>query len=214
LEHIGRIRLPADLEPEIPAAFQAGIDQAAEWLARNILYFIGIQTHSGLLGVILHALQHQDEQVKVAALGALHYFKDQADLIPLIGDPLGSSRVKIRMAALCTLHSLAGPAHRLEYLEHYRAALADSDRDIRSNVMYLLRDMGEPSTFDMLVRALSDPYDEVRRLACVTLGELDNPAAIPALKRLFEDEGKYVARDARQAVEKLKKKAAGQEPLQ
>ncbi len=64
---------------------------------------------------------------------------------------------------------------------------------------------GRPEATDHLVRLLDDPWFRVRLEACIGLGELMDPKAIPALERLIDRElDGRVKRRARESIIKLR----------
>jgi hypothetical protein len=66
-------------------------------------------------------------------------------------------------------------------------AMKDEDYVVRSNAMVAVASFG-PQGFDRVVEALSDPDPDIRAGAAWVLGELKDPRAIEALKKVAEDE--------------------------
>jgi HEAT repeat protein len=54
-----------------------------------------------------------------------------------------------------------------------------------------------------LIRALADEYSDVRKEAAIALGNLSNPAAMPALQQSLDDPDKEVTIFAQKAIQKI-----------
>lgn len=73
---------------------------------------------------------------------------------------------------------------------------------IRKRAVKLLLEMKDPSSLDLLIRALRDSDHSVRRYAAKTLGEIGDPKAVEALDQALQDRG---WRHRGSAIEALRK---------
>ena len=134
----------------------------------------------------LPALFEDDEpQARVAALAAVRMMRKPENLekhasavLALLADPVA----QVRTAAVWTAVRLPGAAAR----EQVRAALQSTEEPLRFAAACALSDHGDPAGLSELTASLREEYRRQEALSSILA--LGNPAAVPALVELFEQE--------------------------
>jgi putative heme-binding domain-containing protein len=80
---------------------------------------------------------------------------------------------------------------------------SDKDAGVRAKATYLLGIHATPASNDRLVGLLDDPEPNVRRLACASLVRAKHPAPLDKLLKLVAEPHRFVAWEARRALEQL-----------
>jgi HEAT repeat protein len=101
---------------------------------------------------------------------------------------------------------LWGYAHAALPLEPLLACVNDRSADVRAAAVGSLSSFkGRPEAFAALVRALSDPDEQTRVSAAVSLGYFGDARALPKLRKARRDPAKRVRDFARYALERLQR---------
>jgi putative heme-binding domain-containing protein len=104
---------------------------------------------------------------------------------------------RVRALDLMQLYSPAPPAELLVNLSH------DENVRVRSKATYLMGIHATPATNDRLVALLDDADPSVRRLACASLVRARHAAPVDKLLKLVASPDRFVAWEARRALEAL-----------
>ncbi len=86
--------------------------------------------------------------------------------------------------------------------------LKDPDKDVRSEAVWALGDLGDKAAAPSLIAALKDHHEDVRYAAVRALGNLGDKAAVPPLIAALNDPNKDVRSEVVKALGALKDKAA------
>lgn len=89
-----------------------------------------------------------------------------------------------------------------DQIKSLAADLSSRDRIIREQAREALVSIGEPA-FEPLIAAMSAKHYWARHEAALALGDMGNPAAIPALVKALEDEEGEVRWQASQSLSKF-----------
>lgn len=101
--------------------------------------------------------------------------------------------------ALCKIGTAA--------LDQLIAALACPLDDGRKEVAEVLGRLGHSRALRPLIESLRDPAPQVRCAAAWALGELGDQGAVEHLQFLLSDDDRYVAGEAKSALERIGKKS-------
>jgi HEAT repeat protein len=132
---------------------------------------------------IRQMLADPDARVRLASLDTLADLGDKesaAQITNLLGDPEAS----VRREAITSLA-------RLDYREGGMAIaelISDPDRETRERAADAMGKLKFKEGMNLLVGALADPSQEVRGEAIASLGEVGNPAVVPQLRRIYEQD--------------------------
>lgn len=130
---------------------------------------------------LLKLLMSPQPEVRLAAVNILGHSNDRRicpDLFPLVQDP----DVRVRQQAVIALHHMAyaRPPRLLMY------ALKDPDPDVRWLTLQAVKELGNAQQVSEILPYLKDPDANVQQAAVDLLAHWQNPAALPALKALWE----------------------------
>jgi putative heme-binding domain-containing protein len=106
---------------------------------------------------------------------------------------------RVRALELLQLYSPAPSTELLIELSH------DASSEVRSKAVYLMGIHATRATNDRLVALLDDADPNVRRLACASLVRARHPAPLDKLLGLLAEPNRFVAWQARRALEELPK---------
>jgi len=130
-------------------------------------------------------LEDPEPQVRISALGAVRMMRKPENLakhasavLALLSDPVA----QVRTAAVWAAARLPGPAAR----HQVSALLASGEEPMRFAAACALSDQGDSAALAQLVVALREDYR--RQEALSALMSLGDPAAVPGIAELFEDE--------------------------
>ena len=129
--------------------------------------------------------EDNEPQARVAALAAVRMMRKPENLekhasavLALLADPVA----QVRTAAVWTAVRLPGAAAR----EQVRAVLQSTEEPLRFAAACALSDHGDPAGLSELTASLREEYRRQEALSSILA--LGNPAAVPALVELFEQE--------------------------
>ncbi|HEY9671033.1 MAG TPA: HEAT repeat domain-containing protein [Waterburya sp.] len=219
--------LGAWLAGEVKPEFQGqtvGIVSALEipeWLKAKLL---GTTRSKAAIPGLLHALKHQDSDVRSSAASALGELDSEAG-IPELLHALEDENSDVCLSAAEVLDKLAAleqPIFRLikaiEVDEDnfngrsaaeasgtlgFDQALDDEGSDVRRSAVEALGRSGSPEVIPQLLHALTDKDSDVRWSAVEALGKIDSPEAIPGLLHALTDKDYCVRRSAVEALGKI-----------
>ena len=219
--------LGAWLAGEVKPEFQGqtvGIVSALEipeWLKAKLL---GTTRSKAAIPGLLHALKHQDSDVRSSAASALGELDSEAG-IPELLHALEDENSDVCLSAAEVLDKLAAleqPIFRLikaiEVDEDnfngrsaaeasgtlgFDQALDDEGSDVRRSAVEALGRSGSPEVIPQLLHALTDKDSDVRWSAVEALGKIDSPEAIPGLLHALTDKDSDVRWSAVEALGKI-----------
>jgi HEAT repeat protein len=156
------------------------------------LYALGLRAEAGAVPLLLEAAHATSPTwdlpaASVGALGLAGFEIVQPDLIELLEGPRrAKGREAIRRAyAAQALAALGTP----EAIEALRAAVADSDADVRRSAVLALGAIAQPDddkTMDALVRVLyRDKDDASRHMAAIAVGRIGHDRGESALRHAY-----------------------------
>ncbi len=138
--------------------------------------------------LLLSALDDEDPNVLLEALDAVSGEIDAA-AVPRLEAALGNRHPEVREKAVKALGKV-GSERAVELL---LTALSDEEEDVRWIAVDALCELRAAVAVPQLCELLGkDPSPLVRQITATTLGELGQPAAIPALREALKDENKRV----------------------
>lgn len=144
----------------------------------------------GSLRLLVEAAADSDSRVREEAIAAMEGLRDHRILTPLVEGLLDSDR-QVRNAVASNLREW-DPSWRSEAVARnavpqFLAALEAHEGDRRAAGAVALCLVPDPRALARLIAALGDPEPLVRSSAAHALGELGEPAAIPALRACLKD---------------------------
>ncbi|MDP6439226.1 MAG: HEAT repeat domain-containing protein [Candidatus Brocadiia bacterium] len=149
--------------------------------------------------MLLTALSDDDPQVQLEAIDAMTARMGESAVNGLIG-ALASPHKEVRESAANALGKMGVPGAVPFLVE----ALEDKDENVRWFAVEGLRKLGAARAVPSLCTVLrTDRSARVREVTAVTLGELNQPAAVPALKRALGDESRRVQERVVEALQAL-----------
>jgi HEAT repeat protein len=134
-------------------------------------------------------LDDADPEVRTAAAEAMGQMGDERAFAPLVKDLVDRDK-NVRRAAAASLAKLGRP----EWAQWVQGNAWDFDR---------LGTSGDPGAVDMLVGALTEGPEDVRKAAARALGQSRDERAMPALRRRLGDPDGGVRKTAAVALSKL-----------
>ncbi|MFL6194260.1 MAG: M1 family aminopeptidase [Thermoanaerobaculia bacterium] len=198
-------------DPALAALRAAQADKDSRVRTHVVQAYASFPTHPELIPVLRKALEQEESYgVRAAAATALGGFKDQGDqVLPLLTAALNqtSFRDAVRSAALKSLAKV-DPARAWE--QAVKLARYGAPIDSRDDAMETLVDLGEQNdrrrgeARKILESYLSDPSYTHREQTYRSLGQLGDPASIPAIERRArtEADGRQ-QRNAAKAVQRI-----------
>ena len=148
---------------------------------------------------LVAVLEDSDSDVRIAAAEGLGKIGDPRVVDPLI-TALGDGDEFVRDAAALALGKLGDP----RAVEPVIAALKDSGAFLNyiGDLAYALSEFGTPAV-EPLIAALEESNSNVRWGSAEALGQIGDPAAVPALMEALKDEDAGVRFGAAQALGKI-----------
>src|SRR5262249_27117084 len=147
----------------------------------------------------LFTAAHDDNAgVRSAAVSSLSLMGISVDRVAA---DLSNPNWQARSAALTTLERLGDRSATSAVV---RVLAADEDPRVRGEAARALGALGDQSTTDVLLRALSDQSSEVRVQAATSLGRLKSVGAVPALSNLLNDRDQRVSIAAAEALARMR----------
>ncbi|HEY2289962.1 MAG TPA: M1 family aminopeptidase [Thermoanaerobaculia bacterium] len=204
---LGKIRQGSSLE-----ALRAGLaDPDSRVRSRDLESLGSFPEHAELIPLLRHALETDDSYAArgaaATALGSFEKHRDQVVPILLAALDQGSYRETVRGNAIRALAELAPgrawePAQKLA---RYGAPIASRSEALQALVTIARHDHHRRDEVRKILEGyLDDPYYSLRESAYRRLGDLGDPAAIPAIEHRarLEAEGRQ-QRNAEKAVQKI-----------
>ncbi|KPK65796.1 MAG: hypothetical protein AMK73_01905 [Planctomycetes bacterium SM23_32] len=178
---------------------QALAEQSVQ-VRRNVIRFavqLGADYRDELVAL---ALADEDPAVLTTAIDGVRGGADQA-VLDRLGELLGSSpHPKVREAAANALGKV-GSAASVPVLVK---ALDDTEENVRWFAVEGLRKLGATQAVPVISEMLRrDPSARVREIAASALGELGQPAGVPALRAALDDANERVQQKAVAALQAL-----------
>jgi HEAT repeat protein len=130
-------------------------------------------------------LEDEEPQVRIAALNAVRLMRKPENLekhASAVLALLADHSAQVRTAAVWTAARLPGAVAR----EQVKALLESTEEPMRFAAACALSDVREPAALPQLVAALREEYRRQEALSAVM--SLGDPAALPAVAELFDDE--------------------------
>jgi len=159
------------------------------------------------------ALEDKDWRLRRAALAVAGVVRDLRRLRPLLIDALQDEQWRVRAVAAHAARAL-GELNDPAAFEVLAIALGDKQPNVRASAVRALAELKDPRVFARVVAVLrEDQNSYVRWHAAAALGELGDPRAVEPLTAALKDEDEIVRKNARRALEKIKKKAAQLPPI-
>ena len=139
-----------------------------------------------------------DWQVRSHAIRRIGELRDPT-LLPVVHAALADERLEVRESAARVLIAM-GDSSSLPYL---RKALSDRAGIVRSHAAEALIAIGGTSELPAARHLIENDDDPTARAATVrVLGELDDPAVVPILKRALDDQSPIVRGEAAAALKR------------
>lgn len=140
--------------------------------------------------------QHSDELTRSKAAKLLCELRPNPRMIET---QLKSEDARVRANAVEAAWSMNG----FEVVDIFKAALGDESYRVVVNAAIGLCRLGIEGAFEELLSLTRHPSENMRCAAVWGLGFVENPAAIPRVKELIDDESSTVALKALAALDKL-----------
>ncbi len=214
------------------AVLCAWADDPAPFVQRAILRALRELRYADAFAPALRALEHDDANVRIEAVGVLGWLKDARALAPLAGIAVRDAAAEIRRTAVgalgfshaddpvispALLHALGDPAWQVREeaattLGKLRAtsardaliaALDDDYWQVRLRAARALGQLGNSAAAQPLVALLSHPISNLRKEAALALGELRDPSAAAALRAALDDADPEVRKAVRIALQQI-----------
>jgi HEAT repeat protein len=191
---------PADLgHPAVRKALRSALEDEAVSVRLAGVKVLVASRGSYRDEMLLTALSDEDPAVQAAVIDAMTARMGEGAVNGLI-DALARPHKKIRESAANALGKM-GAQGAVPFLIE---ALEDTDENVRWFAVEGLRKLGAARAVPSLCTVLrTDRSARVREITAVTLGELNQPAAVPALKRALDDENRRVQERVVEALQTL-----------
>jgi HEAT repeat protein len=193
-EKLGAFRLD---ERDHHQALLDALQNDPEPVRRNVMRFVVQVQGTYRDALVSQALSDSDPQVLVTAIEAVEVSTGQEAVSRLQELLTNSAYVPVREAAANALGRVGSD----KSVPVLMAALDDAAENVRWFAVEGLRKLGAgqavPRVSEMLEK---DPSPRVREIAASTLGELGQPAAVPALRKALDDGSERVRQKAVSAL--------------
>lgn len=149
-----------------------------------------------------------DPEVRALAIQAsVRLDGDNPNLSPMLVEAMKDESASVRQAAARSVPLLDGKDDRVSAEPGLFGLLDSNESEDRDLALDLLRQL-QPEDVSRLVRALENKSPAVRLFACERLGRIGSAAreAIPALRRLEDDNYDFIRREARDAVRRIERR--------
>jgi HEAT repeat protein len=214
------------------AVLCAWADDPAPFVKRAVLRALRELRYADAFAPALRALEHDDANVRIEAVGVLGWLKDTRALAPLADIAVRDGNADIRRAAIAALgfahaddpaissallHALGDSAWQVREesattLGKLRAASArdaligaldDADWQVRLRAARALGQLGDRAAARSLVSLLAHAISNLRKEAALALGELRDPSTVSALRAALNDADPEVRKAVRIALQQL-----------
>ena len=177
-------------------------DDPAPFVKRAILRALRELRYTDAFSPALRALEHDDSNVRIEAVGVLGWLKDVRALAPLASIAVHDVDADIRRTAVGALgFSHADDPATAQALLH---ALGDSAWQVREEAATTLGKLHAKSARDALIAALDDAYWQVRLRAARALGQLGDRMAAQPLVALLSHAISNLRKEAALALGELR----------
>lgn len=175
-----RLRLSFGSAPSITPEQLADADPTRRWRSVRAL---SASPRPALLPDLLRLLDDPDPIVRDETVRTLALWGDEHSLKPTLDLLSGDPSRELAASALDLLALLAAPGAHAAAVPYLTAA----DPLLRASAARALAASPE-ATASALIPLVSDPDPRVRRAACLAVGRLGDPAALPALLAAAQDD--------------------------
>ena len=127
-----------------------------------------------------------------------HTYDPLPDNVPLLIEMMGDNDMAV--------HTAAGRKLLKYGKEPFLTGLQHRDPRVRNRSAHFLGLLGDPSVQNDLVKASKDADPHVRMWVAFSLGRIGNSQALPTLNELAADEQEIVHRQAKEAIDEIKKR--------
>ncbi|HWT39625.1 MAG TPA: HEAT repeat domain-containing protein [Paraburkholderia sp.] len=177
-------------------------DDPAPFVQRAILRALRELRCADAFAPALRALEHEDSNVRIEAVGVLGWLKDARALAPLADIAVRDATAEIRRTAVGALgFALADDPVTSPALLH---ALVDPAWQVREEAATTLGKLRAKSARDALIAALDDAYWQVRLRAARGLGQLGDRVAAQPLVALLSHAISNLRKEAALALGELR----------
>lgn len=186
-------------DPSAVTGISAVVKDASPAVRRAAVWALGELEDPAAIPALVSAVKDEDSEVRQHTAEALGQLK-VASAMDALAQMTRDDNADVRVHAVEAL----GQLEDLRALNTLTAALKDANADVRRQAADAIQSLdGIKTAPKALIDALADPDKEVRQAVADALGDIEDEAAVPALKRATSDGDSDVRRAAAEALSRI-----------